>query len=104
MRPLHRAGVDKERYVLLLTPARLLSRVSEVTVAPISTARGHMYRTQFNVGAAEGIDHDSVVKCESIVTIRRDRLGDQVGFLPEWREPELRDAIVDAFGLIPILD
>jgi len=44
------------------------------------------------------------VKCESIVTVRRDRLGDQVGFLPEWREPELRDAIVDAFGLIPVLD
>lgn len=104
MRPVHRAGVDRERYVLLLTPARLLSRVSEVTVAPISTARGHKYRTHVNVGAAEGIDQDSVVKCELIVTIRRDRLGDQVGFLPEWREPELRDAIVDAFGLIPILD
>jgi len=77
-----------------------VSRVSEVTIAPISTAWGHKFRTHLSVGAADGIDHGSVVKCESIVTIRCDRLGEQVGFLPEWHEPELRDA----FGLIPVLD
>ena len=103
MRPLHRAGVDKDRYVLLLTPERLVQHVSEVTVAPISTGRRE-YRTQLVVDRADGVDHASVVKCESIQTIGRSLLGERVGWLPEHREPELRDAVIDAFGLLPVYD
>lgn len=103
MRPIHRAGVDKRRFVLLLTPTAALPHVSEVTVAPISTGRKR-FRTQIEVDAVEGVDHLSVVRCESITTILRAHLFERVGEYPDWREPELRDAVIDAFGLIPVFD
>lgn len=103
MRPIHRAHTDKERYVLLLTPERLLDRVSEVTVVPISSGPV-LFPTQLAVDEGDGVDHDSVAKCESITTIRRDYLGDAVGSILEEREYELRDMVILAFGLPPIPD
>ena len=100
MRPLHRAGGDKLRPVLLLTPVEKLPFVSEVTVAPISTGAVR-YSTQVRVGVEHGLDHDSVVKCESITTVPRSFLGTKVGELSDGEEWGLRDAIVDAFALLP---
>lgn len=100
MRPLHRAGVDKLRPVLLLTPVEKLPFVSEVTVAPISTGQVR-YSTQVCVGTEHGLDHDSVVRCESITTIPRSFLGAKVGELTDGEEWGLRDAVLDAFALLP---
>lgn len=100
MRPIHRAQVDKERYVLLLTPYRQAQYMSSVVVAPIFTGTKR-YRTQIEVGTREGLAHDSVIKCESIANVDTSLLGERVGDLAEWREPELRDAITDAFALQP---
>lgn len=104
MRPIHRAGLDKRRYALLLTPVGLVPYVSEVTVAPITSGGQARYRTQLPVGPEDGLDHPSVIKCESIQTIPRELLGDRVGQFPEWREFQLRDAVLDAFGLPPVFD
>lgn len=101
MRPIHLAGLDKRRPVLLLTPAPKVALVSEVTVAPISTGR-KQYSWQLAVGTAEGLEHPSVVQCESITTVSRDLIGERIGELPGWREDELRAAVIDAFGLLPV--
>ena len=97
------AGVDKRRPVLLLTPVPKLVVVSEVTVAPISSGRPR-YSWQLDIGVPEGLEHDSVVKCESITTVSRALLHEQIGELAGWREDELRAAIIDAFGLLPVFD
>lgn len=103
MRPIHLAGLDKRRPVLLLTPVVKVTAVSEVTVAPISTG-SKRYSWQLAVGVTEGLEHPSVVKCESITTVPRGLLGEKVGELPGWREDELRAAVIDAFGLLPVFD
>ncbi len=98
MRPLHWAALDKRRPVLLLTPVEKLPWVSQVTVAPIlTTARG--LSTELAVGQPEGLEHPSVVKCESITTILREMLGERLGGLSGDRERELRQAVLDAFAL-----
>lgn len=100
MRPLHRAGADKLRPVLLLTPVEKLPYVTEVTVAPVSSGRVR-YSTQVSVGVDHGLDHDSVVRCESITTIPRSFLGVKVGELTDGEEWMLRDAVTQAFALLP---
>ena len=81
----------------MLTPAEKLPYVSQVTVAPIlTTARG--FHTEVPVGPAEGLDHPSVIKCESITTILRGMLREQLGQLGADREWELRQAVLEAFA------
>lgn len=103
MRPVHYAILDKRRPVLLLTPAEKLTVVSEVTVAPILSGLPGLL-TQLAVGTAEGLEHLSTIRCESIQTIRRDFLSDRIGYLDDDREVELRDAIIRAFRLPPCYD
>lgn len=101
MRPIHWAALDKRRPVLLLTPVEKLPWVSQVTVAPILTrARG--LHTELPVGVSEGLDHPSVITCESITTILRGMLGERIGGLPADREWELRQAVLDAFELFTV--
>jgi mRNA interferase MazF len=51
------------------------------------------------VGPANGLDHDSVVSCDNIVTVPVDTLGRQLGFLSADQEPVLSEAIRTAFDL-----
>ena len=72
--------------------------MTRVTVAPItSTIRG--LSTEVPVGARNGLDHDSVVSCDNIVTVPATTLGRQVGFLRADQEEQLTAAIHAAFDL-----
>jgi mRNA interferase MazF len=72
--------------------------LTRVTVAPItSTIRG--LSTEVSVGPRNGLDHDSVVSCDNIVTVPVATLGRQVGFLRADQEAELTAAIHAAFDL-----
>ncbi len=51
------------------------------------------------VGRANGLDHDSVVSCDNILTVSVTALGRQVGLLLEGQEGALTAAIHAAFDL-----
>ena len=98
MRPIHLAQLDNVRPVLVLTREVVRPHLRNVSVAPItSTVRG--LSTEVPVGTANGLDHDSVVSCDTITTIPADRLLRQIGYLLPGQEPSLTAAIVAAFDL-----
>ena len=98
MRPIHLARLDKTRPVLVLTRELVRPHLRRVTVAPItSTVRG--LSSEVIVGVRNGLDHDSVVILDNILTIPAADLGRQVGFLHSDQERELTVAIVAAFDL-----
>lgn len=98
MRPIHIASLDKGRPVLILTRELVRPHLSCVTVAPItSTVRG--LSTEVSVGHRNGLDNDSVVSLDNIVTIPVTALGRQIGFLLPDQEADLSIAIRNAFDL-----
>ena len=98
MRPIHTAKLGKTGPVLILTREIVRPHLSRVTVAPItSTVRG--LSTEVPVGAANGLDHDSVVSCDNIVTVPTSALGRIVGYLLPAQEVALSAAIRAAFDL-----
>jgi mRNA interferase MazF len=98
MRSIHIAQMDKARPVLVLTREAVRPYLARVTIAPItSTIRG--LSTEVPVGRRNGLDHESVVSCDNIVTVPAITLGRHVGYLLVNQEPELSDAIQAAFDL-----
>jgi mRNA interferase MazF len=98
VRPVHLARLDTTRTVLVLTRELVRPHLRRVTVAPITTTvRG--LSTEIVVGVRNGLDHDSVVNLDNILTIPATDLGRQVGFLHPDQERELTVAIVAAFDL-----
>ena len=98
MRPIYTAHLDRARPVLVLTRELVLPHRQQVTVAPITTTvRG--LSTEVAVGPANGLGHESVVSCDSIVTIGRNALGERIGYLFPAQEPLLTAAIHAAFDL-----
>jgi mRNA interferase MazF len=98
MRPIHTARLDKARSVLILIRELVRPHLNRVTVAPItSTILG--LSTEVPVGSANGLEHDSVVSCDNIVTVPKAALGRHIGYLLPAQEAELADAIRAAFNL-----
>ncbi len=96
MRPIHIAQLDKARPVLVLTREVVRPHLTRVTVAPITTTiRG--LSTEVPVGQVNGLDHDSVVSCDNILTVPTSALGRHVGHLFPAQEVGLADAIRAAF-------
>jgi mRNA interferase MazF len=98
MRPIHLAGLDKVRPVLILTREAVRPYRTSVTVAPItSTARG--LSTEVPVGRANGLDHDSVIACDNVTTIPSASIGRHLGYLLETQERQLAEAVIAAYDL-----
>lgn len=98
MRPIHLARLDKVRPVLVLTREVVRPYLHNVTVAPItSTVRG--LSTEVPVGSSNGLERDSVVSCDNIVTMPVGQLLRQIGYLLPDQESALSEAIVAAFDL-----
>ena len=51
------------------------------------------------VDSKNGLDRDSVVSCDDILTVPTSALGRHIGYLPSPQEAELTDAIRAAFDL-----
>ncbi len=99
MRPIHLARLDKSRPVLVLTRELVRPHLRRVTVAPItSTVWG--LSTEVAVGARNGLDDDSVVSLDNVVTIPVTDLGRPIGFLQTDQERALTQAIIAAFDLV----
>ncbi|TDD30330.1 type II toxin-antitoxin system PemK/MazF family toxin [Kribbella turkmenica] len=98
MRPIHVARLDKPRPVVVLTRELIRPRLTNVTVAPItSTIRG--LSTEVRVGPRNGLDHDSAISCDNIQTIPKLQLGRLIGYLHADQEAQLFESIVLAFDL-----
>jgi mRNA interferase MazF len=98
MRTIASVHLDKRRPALVLTRQSKLHLLEWVTVAPITTTiRG--ITSEVPVGPRNGLDHDSVVSCDNITTVRRSAVGDAIGLLFDDQEPALARAITDAFDL-----
>lgn len=96
MRTIASVQMDKRRPALVLTRQSKLHLLTWVSVAPItSTVRG--LTTEVSVGPRNGLDHDSVVSCDNITTVRSSHVGDTIGLLFDDQEPALARAISDAF-------
>lgn len=99
MRPIHMAQLDKTRPVLILTREVVRVHLTRVSVAPITTtARG--LSTEVPVGRANGLERDSVVSCDNILTVPSETLGRNVGYLLPEQEAALSEAIRNAFDLV----
>lgn len=98
MRPIHTAELDKTRPVLVLTRELARPHLGRVTIAPITTSiRG--LSTEVAVGRFNGLEAESVVSCDNIVTIPEARLGPQIGNFFPRQEQALTAAIHAAFDL-----
>jgi mRNA interferase MazF len=99
MRPIHVAQLDKARPVVILTREAVRPHMGRVTVAPITTmTRG--LSTEVPVGRPNGLDQDSVVSCDNILTVPTSTLGRHIGYLLPAQEASLREAIQAAFDLV----
>ena len=98
MRTIALVQLDKRRPALILTRQSKLHLLTWVTVAPItSTIRG--ITSEVPVGARNGLDHDSVISCDNINTVRVGAVGNTIGLFFDDQEQELARAISDAFEL-----
>jgi mRNA interferase MazF len=98
MRSIVTVQLDKPRPAVILTSSRKLHLLSWVSVAPITTTiRG--LSSEVPVGRRNGLDHDSVISCDNITTVRKDAVQATIGLLFDDQEPELARAISDAFDL-----
>lgn len=98
MRSIASVQLDKRRPALILTRPAMLHLLTWLTVAPItSTIRG--ITSEVPVGPRNGLDHDSVVSCDNITTVRTSALGRTIGLLFDDQEPALARAVGDAFEL-----
>jgi mRNA interferase MazF len=98
MRTIAVVQLDKQRPALILTRHSAQHLLTWLTVAPITrTIRG--IATEVPVGIRNGLDHDSVVSCDNITTVRQASVGDTIGLLFDDQEPALARAISDAFDL-----
>ena len=104
MREICLAHLDKTRPVVVLTRQAARAAMTKVTVAPItSTTKG--LSSEVSVGPANGLEHDSVISLDNVVTIPVSRLGRTVGFLTADQEAQLARAVVLAYDLdVALLD
>jgi mRNA interferase MazF len=100
MRPIHIVDLDKPRPAVILTRESVRPRRRWVSVAPIKTAAAGL-STEVPVGPRQGLDHASVIDCDSIVTVGTSQVGRQIGLLMDDQEPDLARALSIAFDLEP---
>ena len=98
MRPIHLVRLDKTRPAVILTREIVRPHLSRVTVAPI-TSRVRGLTVEVPVGRSNGLDQDSVINCDNIVTVPTSAVGRQIGFLWSEQEPRLSEAVRAAFDL-----
>lgn len=86
------------RPAVLLTRDVILTRLSNVTVAPItSTIRG--IPTEVPVDERVGLDHDSVVSCDNVTTIPQHLCARRRGAVDAVVDAQISRAIILALDL-----
>lgn len=88
---------DKERPVLLLTRESALDFLSEVTVAPITSAIRDI-PSEVTLGRADGVPRDCAANLDHLQTVPKSRLGPLITTLSSNRMREVRLALLFALG------
>ena len=83
---------------MILTREIVRPYLSRATVAPI-TSRVRGLTVEVLVGPSNGLDQESVINCDNIVTVPTSAVGRQIGFLWGEQEPRLSEAIRIAFDV-----
>ena len=94
---------DPKRFRVFLVVSRqvlIASKYSTVICAPVYSAR-HGLSTEVQVGADEGLRHESSVQCDALVSLSKSVLTHFVGRLSPSRLLELDRALVAALGIDP---
>lgn len=98
MRPIHLVRLDKTRPAVIMTRALATPYLSRHTIAPItSTIKG--LTTEVLVGERNGLDHESVISCDGLMTVSVSQIGKQIGVLHDDQEEELSGAVRRALDL-----
>ena len=98
MRAIHAVRLDEVRPAVLLTREVALPLLSGITVAPItSTVRG--ISTEVPVGPGKGLDRDSVINCDTVVTVGHDDVLGFLGYLTDGEDQLLLRALMAAYDL-----
>lgn len=91
-------GIARYRCASQIGTIFVRPHLTRVTVAPITgTIRG--LSTEVPVGSRNGLEGESVVSVDNIVTIPVSTLGPQIGFFLPDQEESLTTAIRHAFDL-----
>jgi mRNA interferase MazF len=85
-------------FVVVSRQAVIDSKFSTVLCAPVFTA-GDALDTQVPVGIAEGLEHESSILCDGLVSLEKSRLTDYVGVLPPSKRAALDQALRIALDL-----
>jgi mRNA interferase MazF len=97
----HPRGGDPRKsrvFVIVSRPALIDSRFSTVVCAPVYTRRDGL-ATQVDVGAAEGLKHESSIHCDALVSVPKSLLSDHVARLAPERRRALDQALRIALAL-----
>jgi mRNA interferase MazF len=84
-------------FVVVSRQAVIASRYSTVTCAPVFTRRDGL-STEVEVGPDEGLEHESSVHCDALVSIPKAALTDYVGSLTAEGLERLATALRIAVG------
>lgn len=104
MREICLVHLDKTRPALVLTREAARGAMTKVTVAPItSTLKG--LSSEVRVGPDNGLDHESVVSLDNVLTVPVTTLGRTIGYLSAHQEALLARAVVLTYDLeLPLLE
>ena len=92
------AQIDQRRPVVLLSRDEAYAVRALVVAAPVSsTIRG--YAVEVRVGRREGLPRLSVINCDWLVTLNKERLLERIGALSAAKTRQLDDALRFALGL-----
>jgi mRNA interferase MazF len=96
--------LDKTRPALVLTRQAARRAMTKVTVAPI-TSRIKGLSSEVEVGPDNGLDLDSVVSLDNVLTVPVETLGRTLGYLSGRQEVQVARAVVLAYDLdLPLLE
>lgn len=70
----------------------ILSSYQTVICAPIYTNRSGL-PTKVYVGIDEGLKHDSVIRCDELISVQKSKLTNFIGSLSEQKTKELNQAL-----------
>jgi mRNA interferase MazF len=85
-------------FVIVSRQALIDSRFSTVICAPVYTRRDGL-ATQVDIGADEGLKHESCVHCDELVSLSKGLLTDYVASLSPTRSRQLDAALRVALAL-----
>jgi mRNA interferase MazF len=87
---------------VIVTRQVAIPSLNALTVALV-TSRVRGIRTEVLVGAGDGLVHDSVVNCDNLATVPKQRLGRRLGHLQPGTLHRLNQAIIVALELDQVI-